>query len=95
MADLLREFEEPAVMDIKMGIRTYLEEELRKQDLRPVSVWLVTHVICVYVCVWVVLEWNPPLYMCIYNGPTVCYSWLDVLFPLNSPELCPNLSKAY
>ncbi len=38
MADLLREFEEPAVMDIKMGIRTYLEEELRKQDLRPVSV---------------------------------------------------------
>ncbi len=37
MADLLREFEEPAVMDIKMGIRTYLEEELRKKDLRPVS----------------------------------------------------------
>ena len=38
MTDLLREFEEPAVMDIKMGVRTYLEEELRKKDLRPVSV---------------------------------------------------------
>lgn len=44
MTDLLREFEEPAVMDIKMGLRTYLEEELRKKDLRPVC--------CVFVRVW-------------------------------------------
>ncbi len=37
MTDLLREFEEPAVMDIKVGLRTYLEEELRKKALRAVS----------------------------------------------------------
>jgi 1D-myo-inositol-triphosphate 3-kinase len=30
MSDLLREFTDPAVMDIKMGVRTYLEEELEK-----------------------------------------------------------------
>lgn len=39
MSDLLRDFDEPAVMDIKMGVRTYLEDELAKgkTKLRPVS----------------------------------------------------------
>eukprot|EP00731_Ephydatia_muelleri_P027403 Em0019g276a len=30
MSDLLREYDEPAVMDIKVGVRTYLEDELVK-----------------------------------------------------------------
>ena len=39
MSDLLREFDDPAVMDIKMGVRTYLEDELKNGNskLRPVS----------------------------------------------------------
>ena len=41
MSDLLRDFDEPAVMDIKMGVRTYLEDELAKgkTKLRPVSLF--------------------------------------------------------
>ena len=35
MQDLLRDFDKPAVMDIKMGTRTYLEEELIKANLKP------------------------------------------------------------
>ena len=37
MVDLLREFREPAVMDIKIGVRTYLEDELAKEKTRRVS----------------------------------------------------------
>lgn len=48
MTDLLREFEEPAVMDIKVGTRTYLEEELKKKDLRPVSTDIHVRFIYVY-----------------------------------------------
>ena len=37
MVDLLREFKEPAVMDIKIGVRTYLEDELAKERTRKTS----------------------------------------------------------
>lgn len=41
MDDLLHGFNRPCVMDCKMGVRTYLEDELTKlesnQELRPVS----------------------------------------------------------
>jgi 1D-myo-inositol-triphosphate 3-kinase len=36
MSDLLREFTDPAVMDIKMGVRTYLEDELEKARTKKV-----------------------------------------------------------
>ncbi|XP_075060452.1 inositol-trisphosphate 3-kinase B [Mixophyes fleayi] len=35
MEDLLSEFETPCVMDCKMGVRTYLEEELTKARKKP------------------------------------------------------------
>lgn len=35
LQDLLCEFEAPCVMDIKMGCRTYLEEELTKAREKP------------------------------------------------------------
>ncbi|KAM9496243.1 inositol-trisphosphate 3-kinase A isoform 1-T2 [Clarias gariepinus] len=35
MEDLLAEFETPCVMDCKMGVRTYLEEELTKARKKP------------------------------------------------------------
>ncbi len=41
MQDLLHGFDNPSVMDCKIGIRTYLEDELLKAQknpkLRPVS----------------------------------------------------------
>lgn len=36
MSDLLRDFDEPAVMDVKMGTRTYLENELVKARTKKV-----------------------------------------------------------
>ncbi|XP_019851731.1 PREDICTED: inositol-trisphosphate 3-kinase A-like isoform X2 [Amphimedon queenslandica] len=36
MADLLRDFDNPSVMDIKMGTRTYLEDELAKARVKEV-----------------------------------------------------------
>ncbi|KAJ8308693.1 hypothetical protein KUTeg_013567 [Tegillarca granosa] len=35
LQDLLCDFDEPCVMDIKMGSRTYLEEELEKARIKP------------------------------------------------------------
>lgn len=35
LQDLLCEFTCPCVMDIKMGVRTYLEEELEKARKKP------------------------------------------------------------
>lgn len=38
MSDLLRDFDDPAVMDIKMGVRTYLEDELKSGKNKPRAV---------------------------------------------------------
>lgn len=35
LEDLLGEFYNPVVMDCKLGVRTYLEEELAKAKLKP------------------------------------------------------------
>lgn len=35
LEDLLATFESPCVMDVKMGIRTYLEDELKKARENP------------------------------------------------------------
>jgi hypothetical protein len=35
LQDLLGEFEQPCVMDCKVGVRTYLESELAKAKERP------------------------------------------------------------
>lgn len=35
LQDLLSDFTAPCVMDIKMGVRTYLEEELAKAREKP------------------------------------------------------------
>lgn len=35
LQDLLSDFTAPCVMDIKMGVRTYLEEELAKARVKP------------------------------------------------------------
>jgi 1D-myo-inositol-triphosphate 3-kinase len=35
MQDLLANFIDPAVMDVKMGVRTYMEDELLKARTKP------------------------------------------------------------
>lgn len=35
LEDLLGEFHNPSVMDCKLGVRTYLEDELAKAKLKP------------------------------------------------------------
>lgn len=35
LEDLLGDFRNPAVMDCKLGVRTYLEDELAKAKLKP------------------------------------------------------------
>lgn len=35
MEDLLASFNEPCIMDCKMGVRTYLEEDLDKSERDP------------------------------------------------------------
>lgn len=35
MEDLLASFHEPCIMDCKMGVRTYLEEDLDKSERDP------------------------------------------------------------
>lgn len=35
LEDLLGDFRNPSVMDCKLGVRTYLEDELAKAKLKP------------------------------------------------------------
>ena len=35
MEDLLSSFHEPCIMDCKIGVRTYLEEDLEKSECDP------------------------------------------------------------